>query len=75
MIKFKYGYSEEHLRCDFLDNFLELLKRDALSLTEDLFDESMDLFLRLNTIEENLTMLGKYIKDIFSLDAAREEIL
>jgi len=55
--KFKYGYSEEHLRSDFLDDFLELFQRDALSLSKDFLNQSMNFFLRLDTIKENLAIL------------------
>jgi hypothetical protein len=56
VIKFKYGYGEEHLRSDFFDDFLELFQRDALSLSKDFLNQSVNFFLRLDAIQKNLAI-------------------
>jgi len=56
VIKFKYGYSEEHLRSDFFDDFLELFQGDTLSFSKDFLNQSMNFFLRLNAIKKNLAI-------------------
>lgn len=60
--------SEEHLRSDFLDNFLELLQGDALSLSEHFLNQSMNFFLRLNTVKENLTSTALASEATFTLE-------
>ena len=51
-------YCKEHLRSNFLNDFRELLKLDLFSVDEDLLDQSVDLFLGLDSVKEYITKEG-----------------
>jgi hypothetical protein len=60
------SYCEEHLRRDLFYNLGKFLQRELLPFSEDLFDETHDLLLGLDPVQEEFSIIIKIRFSILS---------
>jgi hypothetical protein len=50
------AYIEEHLRCNFFNDFLKFFEGNLSSLAKDLFNELVNFVLTFNTIDKQVSI-------------------